>query len=136
MLDEVTALKNSLESEKQSLDSMKVSLETKKQSQVARTKELETAIIFGHNDSAACRSYNIGPITGTDIHSGVQLFHAANRMRAIAIRRCNGGRMAIFNRRLKEMYQYGDVSFLEVLLQSNSITDFLTRFEYLSNLCI
>ncbi len=41
------------------------------------------------------------------------------------------GRLAIFNRRLKEMYQYGDVSFLEVLLQSNSITDFLTRFEYL-----
>ena len=38
------------------------------------------------------------------------------------------GRLAIFNRRLKEMYQYGDVSFLEVLLQSNSITDFLTRY--------
>lgn len=41
------------------------------------------------------------------------------------------GRMAIFNRRLKEMYQYGEVDFLEVLLQSSSITDFLTRFEYL-----
>lgn len=41
------------------------------------------------------------------------------------------GRMAIFNQRLKEMYQYGDVNFLEVLLQSSSITDFLTRFEYL-----
>lgn len=41
------------------------------------------------------------------------------------------GRMAIFNNRLKRMYQYGDVNFMEVLLQSSSITDFLTRFEYL-----
>ena len=41
------------------------------------------------------------------------------------------GRLAIFNNRLKRMYQYGDVNFLEVLLQSSSITDFLTRFEYL-----
>ena len=41
------------------------------------------------------------------------------------------GRMAIFNLRLKEMYQYGDVNFLEVLMQSSSLSDFLTRFEYL-----
>lgn len=41
------------------------------------------------------------------------------------------GRLAIFNNRLKRMYQYGDVNFMEVLLQSSSITDFLTRFEYL-----
>lgn len=41
------------------------------------------------------------------------------------------GRLAIFNTRLKEIYQYGDVDFLEVLLQSSSLTDFLTRFEYL-----
>lgn len=41
------------------------------------------------------------------------------------------GRLAIFNQRLKAMYQYGDVNFLEVLLQSSSLTDFLTRFEYL-----
>ncbi len=40
-------------------------------------------------------------------------------------------RMAIFNQRLKEIYQYGDVNFLEVLLQSSSISDFLTRFEYM-----
>lgn len=41
------------------------------------------------------------------------------------------GRMAIFNQRLKQMYQYGDVNFMEVLLQSSSFTDFLTRFEYM-----
>ena len=41
------------------------------------------------------------------------------------------GRLAIFSTRLKEIYQYGDVDFLEVLLQSSSLTDFLTRFEYL-----
>ncbi len=41
------------------------------------------------------------------------------------------GRMAIFNLRLKEMYQHGEVNFLEVLLQSSSLSDFLTRFEYL-----
>ncbi len=42
------------------------------------------------------------------------------------------GRMAIFSTRLKQIYQYGDVDFLEVLLQSSDLTDFLTRFEYLS----
>lgn len=41
------------------------------------------------------------------------------------------GRLAIFNLRLKEMYQYGEVNFLEVLLNSSSLSDFLTRFEYL-----
>lgn len=41
------------------------------------------------------------------------------------------GRMAIFSNRLKEIYMYGDVDFLEVLLQSSDLTDFLTRFEYL-----
>ena len=41
------------------------------------------------------------------------------------------GRLAIFSTRLKEIYQYGDVDFLEVLLQSSDLTDFLTRFEYL-----
>lgn len=41
------------------------------------------------------------------------------------------GRLAIFNTRLKEIYMYGDVDFLEVLLQSSDLTDFLTRFEYL-----
>ncbi len=41
------------------------------------------------------------------------------------------GRLAIFNQRLKELYEYGDVDFLEVLLHSSSLSDFLTRFEYL-----
>lgn len=41
------------------------------------------------------------------------------------------GRLAILNLRLKEMYEYGDVNFLEVLMNSSSFTDFLSRFEYL-----
>ena len=41
------------------------------------------------------------------------------------------GRLALFNRRLKEMYQYGDMNYISVLLQSASLSDFLTRFEYL-----
>lgn len=41
------------------------------------------------------------------------------------------GRMAIFSTRLKEIYQYGDVDFLEVLMQASDLTDFLSRFEYL-----
>lgn len=44
------------------------------------------------------------------------------------------GRLAIFNLRLKEMYQYGEVSYLEVLLQSSSLSDFLTRFEYIKRI--
>ena len=41
------------------------------------------------------------------------------------------GRLALFNRRLKEMYQYGEMNYVSVLLQSTSLSDFLTRFEYL-----
>lgn len=41
------------------------------------------------------------------------------------------GRMLIFSQRLVDMYEYGDVSFLEVLLQASDLRDFLTRFEYL-----
>lgn len=41
------------------------------------------------------------------------------------------GRLALFNRRLKQMYQYGDMNYISVLLQSSSLSDFLTRFEYL-----
>ena len=41
------------------------------------------------------------------------------------------GRLALFNRRLKEMYQYGDMNYISVLLQASSLSDFLTRFEYL-----
>ena len=41
-------------------------------------------------------------------------------------------RMEVLNQRMKHMYQYGDVSFLDVLLNSSNLTDFLTRFEYLT----
>ena len=41
------------------------------------------------------------------------------------------GRLALFNRRLKEMYQYGEMNYISVLLQSSSLSEFLTRFEYL-----
>ncbi len=43
-------------------------------------------------------------------------------------------RTAYFNQRLKEIYQEGNVSYLEVLLQSNSLTDFLTRFDLLEKI--
>ncbi len=41
------------------------------------------------------------------------------------------GRMAIFCNRLKEMYEYGDMNYVDVLFQSSDFSDFLTRFEYL-----
>lgn len=42
------------------------------------------------------------------------------------------GRMAIFCNRLKELYQYGEMNYVDVLFQSSDFSDFLTRFEYLS----
>lgn len=42
------------------------------------------------------------------------------------------GRMAIFCNRLKELYQYGEPNYVDVLFQSSDFSDFLTRFEYLS----
>ena len=39
-----------------------------------------------------------------------------------------------FNERLNQIYQQGDVSFLEVLLQATSLTDFLTRFDFMQKI--
>lgn len=43
-------------------------------------------------------------------------------------------RTSYFNKRLNDIYQQGNVSYLEVLLQSTSITDFLTRFDLLEKI--
>lgn len=43
-------------------------------------------------------------------------------------------RMDLFCRRLKEIYQKGQVSYLEVLLQSTSFSDFLVRMELLGKI--
>ncbi|MHB8158231.1 MAG: murein hydrolase activator EnvC family protein [Desulfocucumaceae bacterium] len=43
-------------------------------------------------------------------------------------------RTEYFNRRLKQIYQNGDVSYLEVLVQASSLTDFLTRLDYLKKI--
>ncbi len=43
-------------------------------------------------------------------------------------------RTSYFNKRLNDIYQQGNVGYLEVLLQSTSITDFLTRFDLLEKI--
>ena len=43
-------------------------------------------------------------------------------------------RTAYFNARLRQMYQDGDVSYLELLVRSTSLTDFLTRFDLLQKI--
>lgn len=43
-------------------------------------------------------------------------------------------RTEVFENRLLQIYQQGDVNILEVLFQATSINDFLTRFEYLKKL--
>jgi len=43
-------------------------------------------------------------------------------------------RTTVFQNRLSQIYQQGDVNFLEVLFQSTSFSDFLTRFELLKKL--
>ena len=43
-------------------------------------------------------------------------------------------RSDIFAERFKQSYQVGQVSYLEILFQSSSFSDFLTRFEFLKRL--
>lgn len=43
-------------------------------------------------------------------------------------------RTAYFNRRLKQIYQDGDISYLEILVQASSLTDFLTRMDHLKKI--
>lgn len=45
-----------------------------------------------------------------------------------------GERTEVFENRLRQIYQQGDVNILEVLFQATSINDFLTRFEFLKRL--
>jgi len=43
-------------------------------------------------------------------------------------------RTDVLEKRLRQIYRKGEVNFLEVLFQSTSISDFLTRFEYMKRL--
>lgn len=43
-------------------------------------------------------------------------------------------RTAYFNTRLRQMYLDGDVNYLEILVRSTSLTDFLTRFDLLQKI--
>lgn len=43
-------------------------------------------------------------------------------------------RTAYFNTRLRQLYQDGDISYLEILVGSTSLTDFLTRFDLLQKI--
>ena len=43
-------------------------------------------------------------------------------------------RTGYFNKRLNEIYQQGEVSFLSVVLEATSLTDFLTRFDFLQKI--
>jgi len=43
-------------------------------------------------------------------------------------------RTSYFNGRVQNIYQQGKVNFLEVLLQATSITDFLTRFDFMQRI--
>ncbi len=45
-----------------------------------------------------------------------------------------GVRTDYFNQRLRDIYMKGNVSYLEVLLDSSSISDFMTRFDYLKRI--
>lgn len=42
------------------------------------------------------------------------------------------GRKAILGNRVREMYMYGDIDYIDVLFQAESFSDFITRFEYLT----
>lgn len=43
-------------------------------------------------------------------------------------------RTGYFNQRLNEIYQQGEVSFLSVVLDATSLTDFLTRFDFMQKI--
>lgn len=43
-------------------------------------------------------------------------------------------RTSYFNNRLNEIYQQGEVSFLSVIVEATSLTDFLTRFDFMQKI--
>ena len=122
--DEVSNLQNQqqqVEAEKAGVQSQ---IQEIKREKTERVKQLNTLNSQLNEVQQSLDSIN-AEIASTEEQIAYTEMEIANKQRDY------DGRLAIFNLRLKEMYQYGEVSYLEVLLQSSSLSDFLTRFEYL-----
>ncbi|MFZ7101693.1 MAG: murein hydrolase activator EnvC family protein [Peptococcaceae bacterium] len=78
--------------------------------------------------------------TSEEIETLVQELAAAEEHLVNAQREINdkeaevSARSLILGNRLKQIYQQGDINYLEIIFQSTSITDFLTRFEFLQKI--
>ena len=121
---EITDLQERMEQIEEQEVALKAKLDNQKKEQNKLTSQLRQINANLNNAQASIRSLNTEI---TDIEGQI----AYTEMEIENKQRDYDGRMALFNRRLKEMYQYGDMNYISVLLQSSSLSDFLTRFEYL-----
>ncbi len=121
---EITDLQERMEQIEEQEVALKAKLDSQKKEQNKLTSQLRQINANLNNAQASIRSLDTEI---TDIEGQI----AFTEMEIENKQRDYDGRMALFNRRLKEMYQYGDMNYISVLLQSSSLSDFLTRFEYL-----
>ncbi len=121
---EITDLQERMEQIEEQEIALKAKLDDQKKEQNKLTSQLRQINANLNNAQASIRSLDTEI---TDIEGQI----AYTEMEIENKQRDYEGRMALFNRRLKEMYQYGDMNYISVLLQSSSLSDFLTRFEYL-----
>lgn len=120
----IADLEERMEAIEQEQLALKGEYDAKKKEQNALTAQLRQINANLHNAQAAVNNLNteIANIEGQIAYTEMEI---ENKQRDY------DGRLALFNRRLKEMYQYGEMNYISVLLQSSSLSDFLTRFEYL-----
>ncbi len=122
--DEINALQDRVEAIEQDKIALQSEYNALKKEKNELTAELRRINANLHNAQAAVTNLD------TEI-SNIEGQIAFTEMEIENKQRDYDGRLALFNRRLKEMYQYGDMNYISVLLQSASLSDFLTRFEYL-----
>lgn len=122
--DEINALQERMEQIEQEQIELKSEYNQKKAEQNKLTAQLRQINANLNNAQASIKTLDteIADIEGQIAFTEMEI---ENKQRDY------DGRLALFNRRLKEMYQYGDMNYISVLLQSSSLSDFLTRFEYL-----
>ena len=122
--DEIAELTEQWREIQQEEIELKAKLDDQKKEQNQLTSQLRQINKNLHNAQAAVNNLD-AEISGIEEQIAFTEMEIENKQRDY------DGRLALFNRRLKEMYQYGDMNYISVLLQSSSLSDFLTRFEYL-----
>jgi len=117
---ELNEIQRKIEAQKNALSRAK----KQERSVVDQLEDLETGIEKTEND--------LTNIKGQLVVVGDQVKQA--EINLAAAEQALADRTEVLNKRVKEIYESGDVNYVEVLLEATNITDFLTRYDLLQRI--